>query len=398
MLSQYFRGFSKPKDGDGFARLKRAVEGIPAGGEGHVWIRMPVNLGDVVMALASIYAVRSIWEAWAATRGVRLRFTLMGKRPVSLFEEAVPGLFAAAHVDEEFPPSRAPLMLLRHWGANKPVAVINYSKSDRLKVAAWLAGVPVRAGIADGGNNWCYQFSHPFETYNVGHRIFRYLPMTRWLAGPDAALRMDPMGPAVFGGGSMAEKLREQGWQGSPYVVFGVYPNLRNPERRWFPVDEPWMELARLARAEGITPVLVGGPEHREALDRLAEAGGCLSLAGRTSLPQLVALCAGAVGTIAVDTGIAHLAAATGNPTVVIFGNGLEYWDMPCGPRVIALRGDPAGQPVYAIAPGSMADAGSPWCTATSTIPAIRAWKVLRSLVGEDVGQPAGACGILDPC
>ena len=184
------------------------------------------------MALPSIQAIRDVWEAWAEPRGLRLRFTLMGKRAVSLFQEAVPDLFAAAHVDEDFPPSASPLKLIRHWGANKPLAVINYSKSDRIKVAAWLAGVPVRAGIADGGNNWCYQFSHPFETFDAGHRVFRHLPMTRWLAGPEAALRFELMGPDQFGGASIRARLREAGWDGGPYVVFGPFPNQRGSKRR----------------------------------------------------------------------------------------------------------------------------------------------------------------------
>jgi ADP-heptose:LPS heptosyltransferase len=383
LLTDYLTGFRKPRDGEGFARLQRAVEGIPAGGEGQVWVRLPINLGDVVMALPSVFAIKHIWEAWAAPRGVRLRFTLMGKRPVSLFQEAVPGVFAAAHVDEDFPPSRSPLTLMRHWGAHKPLAVINYGKSDRLKLAAWLAGVPVRAGIADGGNNWCYQFSHPYEKYNIGHRTFRYLPMTRWLAGTDAALRFEALGPDRFGGTSIRERLRESGWDGGPYVVLGAFPNQRNPERRWFPGNEPWIRLAALARAAGIAVVLVGGPEHQEALDQMAREAGCLCLAGRTTLPQLMALMAGAAGIVSVDTGLAHVAAATGKPTVVIFGPGLEFWDLPCGPKVIALRGNPAGEPVFPMNPGTMEGALSPWSWSTTGIPAERAWGVLNHLIHE---------------
>ena len=345
---------------------------------------MPINLGDVVMALPSILGVRQVWEAWAESRGVRLRFTLMGKRSVSLFQEAVPDLFAAIHVDEDFPASGSPLKLIRHWGQQRPLAVINYSKSDRLKMAAWLARVPVRAGNADGANNWCYQFSHPYEKYNIGHRVFRYLPMTRWLAGRSAGLGFELMTPERFGGASVRQTLLERGWDGAPYVVFGALPTVTNVERRWYPVDEPWIRLAALARKAGVTPVLAGGPEHREELERLAGRSGCLCLAGRTSLPQLLALTANAIGTIAVDTGIAHLAAATGKPTVVIFGPGLEYWDLPCGPKVVALRGNPAGQEAcYPIAEGSMLDRFSPWSDATSRIPAERAWGILNYLAGE---------------
>jgi ADP-heptose:LPS heptosyltransferase len=370
--------------GDGLKRFRAALGAIPPGGEAHVWVRMPINLGDVVMALPSLFAIKACWEACAQARGVELRVTVMGKGNVALFREAVPQVFAACLVDAETPFSRSPLQLVKHWRKQRPVAVISYSKSDRIKLAAWLAGVPVRAGIADGGNNWCFQFSHPFAAFaQNGHRSFRYLPLTRWLAGPETALRFERLGPEQYGGASVLERLKDLGWDGGPYVVFGVFPTLGCPERRWFPDELPWTRLAGLARRAGVTPVLAGGPEHREELEQLARSSGSLSMGGRTDLPQLMALLACAKGTIAVDTGIAHLAAATGQPTVVVFGQGLEYWDMPCGPKVVSLRGDPAGAPAYAIAPGSLACASTPWCEATSTIPAERAWNILESLAGE---------------
>jgi ADP-heptose:LPS heptosyltransferase len=191
------------------------------------------------------------------------------------------------------------------------------------------------------------------------------------------------MGPDSFGGSTVRERLRERGWTGGPYVVFGAFPNQRNPERRWYPRYEPWVRLAALARAAGITPVLAGGQEHIEGLEQIARENGALCLAGQTSLPELMALCAGAEGTIAVDTGIAHLAAATGRPTVVIFSHGQEFWDFPCGPKVISLRGNPAFEPLYPVSPRFPDDVVRPWTAATSSIPAERAWSVLNALAAE---------------
>lgn len=275
-------------------------------------------------------------------------------------------------------------MILGHWGGDRPLALINYSKSDRVKVAAWLARVPVRAGIADGSNNWCYHYCHPFQTFTrYGHMSFRYLPLTRWLLGADVPHVLEPLGPDQLGGDTVLATLRARGWAGEPYVVFAPFPLPPFPERQWFPLGRPWIRLAELARQAGLTPVLAGGPERREDLDRLAEATGCLSLGGRTTLPELLALLAHAQGTISVDTGIAHVAGATGRPTVVIFGWGSENKDIPCGPKVMALRGDPAGRPAYPVDPGDLQHLHDPWSVSSSHIPAERAWAALQSLARE---------------
>jgi ADP-heptose:LPS heptosyltransferase len=179
------------------------------------------------------------------------------------------------------------------------------------------------------------------------------------------------------------ETLRAEGWDGGPYVVFGINPLLASSQRRWFPEGAPWRALAALARRDGVTPVLVGGPEHRAQLDPLAAETGSLSMAGRTSLCQLMALQAHALGTLSVDTGIAHLAAGTGRPTVVVFSDGEEYLDLPCGPKVLTLRGDPSAAPVYPATPETMALAIRPWSTATAAIPAERAWAALNLLARE---------------
>jgi hypothetical protein len=68
---------------------------------------------------------------------------------------------------------------------------------------------------------------------------------------------------------------------------------------------------------------------------------------------------------------------------VVIFGDGREHFDLPCGPRVIALRGNPAGVSRYPELEDSRERATSPWGAATGGIAAERAWAVLDCLARE---------------
>lgn len=91
--------------------------------------------------------------------------------------------------------------------------------------------------------------------------------------------------------------------------------------RRW-PRDR-WLKLADLiAERYGLTPVWTGGPEDEESLKRLAARTKQPSLvaAGALTLRQYSALAAMARLVVSVDTGPLHVAAATGTPTVGMFG------------------------------------------------------------------------------
>ncbi len=73
---------------------------------------------------------------------------------------------------------------------------------------------------------------------------------------------------------------------------------------------------------------LIGAPAEAAFVDTVLQAvpdkSGIMSMAGKTSLPQLVELLASAQGVLTTDSGPAHLANALGTPTVVLFGAGRE--------------------------------------------------------------------------
>lgn len=94
------------------------------------------------------------------------------------------------------------------------------------------------------------------------------------------------------------------------------------PARRW-PYTR-WAALADALIEDGFGIALVGGPEEGELrghmLHAMRHADRVLDVGGRTTLPELGALlrrCALFVGN---DSGVTHLAASVGTPTVAIFG------------------------------------------------------------------------------
>jgi ADP-heptose:LPS heptosyltransferase len=137
-----------------------------------------------------------------------------------------------------------------------------------------------------------------------------------------------------------------------------VHPGARYGAKRW-----PARRFAEVAAALNcpLTPVVITGTADERDLAAAVACGACLPdsrvLAGRTELEQLCVLVAGASLVISGDTGIAHLAAAFGTPSVTLFGPvGPDRWGPPAdGPHVVLgdpdlRRGDPfAAEPDPAL-------------------------------------------------
>jgi ADP-heptose:LPS heptosyltransferase len=115
-----------------------------------------------------------------------------------------------------------------------------------------------------------------------------------------------------------------------------VNPNASEllPHRRWMP--ERYAELIRrlLAGHADIVVAITGAPNERAEAEALAAASGarCISLAGKTALAELPALYSQASVMVTNDSGPSHFAAATGLPTIVLFGPETPKLYQPLGP------------------------------------------------------------------
>ncbi|MDQ2908059.1 MAG: glycosyltransferase family 9 protein, partial [Candidatus Eremiobacteraeota bacterium] len=128
-----------------------------------------------------------------------------------------------------------------------------------------------------------------------------------------------------------------------PYVVLHPTRGISAERDRW-----PVRTLGRLARelagspSGAATSVIVSGSEaDRPLVEPIAQLGGAVSFAGRTSLGEFGALAAGARAVVAMDSGPMHIAAAVGAPTLGIFplrSDEPSRW-APLGPHTAILRG-----------------------------------------------------------
>jgi heptosyltransferase III len=123
--------------------------------------------------------------------------------------------------------------------------------------------------------------------------------------------------------------------------------------KRW--TRDGWRALAAGLRNRGLTIVATGGPAvaERSLLDDIWTGMPDITrLDGRLSWPQLAALLAGARVYVGPDTAVTHLAAASGCPTVALYG--------PTDPRLWGPVPATGLDPMWAAA-GTIQHRGNVW-------------------------------------
>jgi len=102
-----------------------------------------------------------------------------------------------------------------------------------------------------------------------------------------------------------------------------LHPHPQWTYKQW--TVEGWLEVGLYLKKLGLKLVLSGGPAPEE-IEYVANIqrqlpGDTINLAGRVSLAQLATIIARAKLYIGPDTGITHLAAATGTPVIALYGS-----------------------------------------------------------------------------
>lgn len=202
--------------------------------------------------------------------------------------------------------------LARRLGRKYDLA-ISTQAGDRPAFLAMLAGrrrvglVPARGETGAWWKSWAYHCPVPAESSN--HRVDELLR----LAG---ALDISGTADVVVPRGALAEGIAPS----VPYAVIHAHPMYRY--KRW--TEAGWRALAQELTTRGLALVASGGPdvEERSYLDALWVPGqtAIKRLDGRLGWAQLAELLAGAAVYIGPDTSMTHLAAATGCPTVALYG------------------------------------------------------------------------------
>jgi heptosyltransferase-2 len=289
--------------------------------------RLPNWLGDALVARRALerLAARHAGEGLVAAAPAPL-VPLLGELHPGVAWLATERGVAAARV------------LARAWRARRVRTVYLFPTSLSCQLAALWSGAEERVGFARRPGARREWEAGLLITHRVGrgrrgavHLEDEYFSLIGEAppaaAGEPLSLAPGPPGPA----GDLPEPFLAL----APGALYG-------PAKRW--PAERFAQVARalLARDLARGVAVVGTPGEEAACQAVAAAIGpaARSLAGRTSLPQLARLLARAACVVANDSGAAHLSAAVGAPTVVLFASTDPGWTAPRGRavRVVSER------------------------------------------------------------
>ena len=196
----------------------------------------------------------------------------------------------------------------------------------------WLAGIPWRIGWDCAGGQ---ALLATVARWRSGRHELQNRRELLKLLGIEATLR-----PRVCPKPRHRRRVREllRLVHALPPLV-AIHVGAGTPAKRW-PTHYYHELICELHERLAATCILVGGPADRPIAQRLDRMGTpACNWVGRLSLLELAALCQQMDVFIGPDSGPAHIAAATGTPTIVLFSgtNHVSQW-APVGPHVIPLH------------------------------------------------------------
>lgn len=279
-------------------------------------VRLPNWLGDALMARPLLLALR------AAHPGAVV--TACG--PAPLLELLSTDL--AWDRAEPWPPTAG---AWPRWRAERFEAAVVCPPSFSSAWMAWRLGARRRVGFRGDARDWLLTDAVGRPPRGDVHLSSEYLALGARLGAAEVPWRVLPVNGVAAG---------------APYAVLGPGA-VFGPAKRW--PAEAYAETGRRLAAHGLQIRVCGAAADREICDAVATAIGPRSecLAGRTSLVEQAALCAGASVVVCNDSGLAHLAGAVGAATVVIFGSTSSAWTAPLGERVRVVQHPPVCSPCF---------------------------------------------------
>jgi heptosyltransferase-2 len=334
-------------DDPGMQLKTRGGRKLPVEGIERMLIRGTNWIGDVVMTLPAVAAIRKTWP--------RARISVLAKPWVAEVYRLSPDVDEIIVFQE---PGRH-AGIVGKWRLAGELRRCRFDCAILLQnaieaaIVARLAGIPLRAGYNSDGRGWFLTHSvrRTKEIRRV-HQIDYYIEMARALgcepAGRDVLLRpgrdCDDLAETLLTRFGIAENR----------LLIGIAPGAAyGPAKKWFP-DRFAAVADRLIDESGAQAVLFGSAGDREstaAVQRNARHP-MTDIAGKTDLKEAISLISRCALFISNDSGLMHVAGALGVPTIAVFGSTNPVTTSPAGNRSVVIHRDvPCGPCLKPVCP-----------------------------------------------
>lgn len=311
-------------------------------------VRVPNWVGDAVLCLPALQAVRARWpqahiallgRPWVADlfsdQGVAdeiLRYSPQGEHAgVAGLEALIAGL-RRQHFD-------AALLLQNAFQA---------------AWIAWRARIPERIGYARDGRSWLLTRAVPVPRPGEipPHECYYYLHLVRAAGWLDALPQVNWISLKVPAAArERAEQVLERaGVRAAGQALrVALAPGAAYGTAKCWPAERYAALADRLVRDFDADVILFGSAGEREVAGRIARAmqTRAVVLAGETGIGELPALLAACHLFIGNDSGAMHVAAAVGLPVVAIFGPTDPQGTAPVTPRRLLVQQPVACSPCF---------------------------------------------------
>ncbi|WP_310385718.1 lipopolysaccharide heptosyltransferase II [Roseateles sp.] len=284
-------------------------------------------LGDVVLSSGLIPALLSQWPAARITWLVEAPAAPLLKHNPRLHEVIV---LPTAHWKSLWREGKRLQALREIWRFRASLRAARFDlvidPQGLLKsgLMAWFTGAPRRVNLKprESSQYLMHESVRPAlpaagELPIVAHE---YRDLAVYLGADSSSYRMDlAVGELAL---QQARSRLKDAKVGPKYAVLAAFTT--RPQKHW--IESHWAGLADGLIAQGLTPLLLGGPADLTAAQRIAAShDGILNLVGQFKLDETVAVINDAALLVGVDTGLTHMAIALNIPSVALFGSTTPY-------------------------------------------------------------------------
>ena len=238
---------------------------------------------------------------------------------------------------------------VREWKRRRFDLAVLFQNAFEAALIPFLAGVPLRLGYATESRQALLTHPLPLPDWRSSrHEVFYYLYVVTALeqmlfgrstvceAEPDASIQISDVRKA-----QAAELLRAYGVSEEDSVVAICPGSINSRAKRWSP--ESYATLADRLIESKRRVLLIGSKDETDVSEDVTRRmrQQPIVLTGRTTLDQITAVLDRADLIVTNDTGPAHIGAALGRPTIVIFGPTNPLTTRPFAPEAVILRHPP---------------------------------------------------------